>query len=558
MSDTNYNERFDKLWTQYSSTIDENERGNPNYYNEKYSKLLEERGYSVDPSKDQIIKDNQNTKKDPTQPASSNNKDDKPGQQGSKHGEANLKETLFGLPPIANNDEVVGTLVKNSFPILKIREVELEPPQTAQEATKTTPKGEAYKFVVKNEGGMNYSISNEYGPSVIEDDFQKASIQIVSEAFQLARSNRLLHHMGKPLENMANTARGWANEAVKTGLNFMNESAKSTSPEKAKYLSPLAGGLTTIAQVAAQGLMLGAKIDIPNIWKGSSGPISYNGSIVLHCLYPDIDSEYEKSILMPLRILFRLASPHAVKLEDIGAEVINDILTYENPPYIEAEVDGIFKTKIGAITNLTVNIDHRYQSFSHGGRPFLINVSLTITDLYNVIVWNDEPNQYAPNGLDIVNTLRDHNRDADAVPAISDQLNFQFIPGSVFNYIGTAMTNAERLANAIGNSLNTTGFSTGILNTLQYVTLNQAVSISTQNEATVPDSIANNEINYEAWRRGTSITQDLYGNKIVSTGDAWAMTNISTTSVDKAWGQSILTSSNSTGSSLSSKWGTFV
>ena len=36
------------------------------------------------------------------------------------------------------------------------------------------------------------------------------------------------------------------------------------------------------------------------------------------------------------------------------------------------------------------------------------------------------------------------------------------------------------------------------------------------------------------------------------------MTNISTTSVDKAWGQSILTSSNFTGSSLSSKWGTFV
>ena len=165
------NERFDKLWTQYSSTIDENERGmGSNYYNDRYSQLLKDHGIdnSGTQTKDTLAK-NKDTKQDPTQPSSSDNSDDKPGQAGSPHGEANLKETLFGLPPIANDDEVVGTLVKNSFPILTIGEVDVEAPQNSQEITKIENKGRKYKFVVKNEGGMNYNINNEYGPSGLEE-----------------------------------------------------------------------------------------------------------------------------------------------------------------------------------------------------------------------------------------------------------------------------------------------------------------------------------------------------------------------------------------------------
>ena len=301
---------------------------------------------------------------------------------------------------------------------------------------------------------------------------------------------------------------------------------------------------------------------MPNIWKGSSGPISYTGNIVLHCLYPDIDSEYEKSILMPLKILFRLASPHVTKdderVQESDSSINNDILTYENPPYITAEVDGIFKTKLGAIQNLSVNIDHRYQSFSHGGRPFLINVSLTIIDLYNVIVWNDNADQYAPNGLDIVNNLQSHNRDTQAVPALSDQLHFQFTPGSVFNYVGTAMTNAEKMARSLigGGAFNTQGFSPGILNTRDSLLLGQQVNIGVLSEASVPSSVSENADNLSAWRKAVPMANSLFDGTINTTsGDAFAMENITNSQFDTIWNQSTYTPSNSSGSDLAKKWG---
>ena len=86
----------------------------------------------------------------------------------------------------------------------------------------------------------------------------------------------------------------------------------------------------------------------------------------------------------------------------------------------------MWKTKLGAITNMQVQMDYKHQSFAKD-RPYLVNVSLTITDLYNVIVWNEERDTYAPNGQDIARNLEEHEKDT-AVPKLSSTLNFEFIP----------------------------------------------------------------------------------------------------------------------------------
>lgn len=472
---------LEALYDSRRQHISEVEASDPDYYNNRYNDLVKE--YTGEGTKEQ--------QKDDTQP-SENSDDDKPGQ------ELDLDKILFGLPPIDNDDEVVGTLVKNSFPILKIREVKEVRPEKVSgiDPEESTYKGQAYKFVITNEGNITYSLSNEYGSSIIEDMFSKyMKMDFVTDLYQVANTSRQFNSLAtKGLkEGISNAA-----DKIITPLTGMFNDLKagmqdaSKSNETAQHAM---NGLINIGTTAFNSIIKGNKIDIPDVWKSSSGQSSQTFNIILHCLYPSIDELYHKQIVLPLLILFRLASPKATSDEEGGTEgegneeeqeKENDILTYENPPYIEASVDGLWRTKLGAITNMTVTMDYKHQSFAKD-RPYLVNVSLTITDLYNVIVWNDERDTYAPNGQDIARNLEEHEKDT-AVPKLNSTLNFEFTPvqrtqagsgllGSLINLGVSAYTSKNRnFISQVG-----AGLVGGMLNNV----INQSISSNAGLQTTV-------------------------------------------------------------------------
>ena len=472
---------LEALYDSRRQHISEVEASDPDYYNNRYNDLVKE--YTGEDTKEQ--------QKDDTQP-SENSDDDKPGQ------ELDLDKILFGLPPIDNDDEVVGTLVKNSFPILKIREVKEVRPEKVSgiDPEESTYKGQAYKFVITNEGNITYSLSNEYGSSIIEDMFSKyMKMDVVTDLYQVANTSRQFNSLAtKGLkEGISNAA-----DKIITPLTGMFNDLKagiqdaSKSNETAQHAM---NGLINIGTTAFNSIIKGNKIDIPDVWKSSSGQSSQTFNIILHCLYPSIDELYHKQIVLPLLILFRLASPKATSDEEGGTEgegneeeqeKENDILTYENPPYIEASVDGLWRTKLGAITNMTVTMDYKHQSFAKD-RPYLVNVSLTITDLYNVIVWNDERDTYAPNGQDIARNLEEHEKDT-AVPKLNSTLNFEFTPvqrtqaesgllGSLINLGVSAYTSKNRnFISQVG-----AGLVGGMLNNI----INQSISSNAGLQTTV-------------------------------------------------------------------------
>ena len=472
---------LEALYDSRRQHISEVEASDPDYYNNRYNDLVKE--YTGEDTKEQ--------QKDDTQP-SENSDDDKPGQ------ELDLDKILFGLPPIDNDDEVVGTLVKNSFPILKIREVKEVRPEKVSgiDPEESTYKGQAYKFVITNEGNITYSLSNEYGSSIIEDMFSKyMKMDVVTDLYQVANTSRQFNSLAtKGLkEGISNAA-----DKIITPLTGMFNNLKagmqdaSKSNETAQHAM---NGLINIGTTAFNSIIKGNKIDIPDVWKSSSGQSSQTFNIILHCLYPSIDELYHKQIVLPLLILFRLASPKATSDEEGGTEgegneeeqeKENDILTYENPPYIEASVDGLWRTKLGAITNMTVTMDYKHQSFAKD-RPYLVNVSLTITDLYNVIVWNDERDTYAPNGQDIARNLEEHEKDT-AVPKLNSTLNFEFTPvqrtqaesgllGSLINLGVSAYTSKNRnFISQVG-----AGLVGGMLNNI----INQSISSNAGLQTTV-------------------------------------------------------------------------
>ena len=487
MSD-NINERFDALYSSYSDKIAANEAADPNYYNTRYNDLVKE--YTGEGTSN-------TTPEQQTQPTE-NSDDNKPGQ------ELDLDKLIFGLPPIDNDDEVVGTLVKNSFPILKLREVKQVRPEKVSgiDPEQSSYKGQAYKFAVSNDGNITYNLTNEYGESFLEEELFKAtSFRAIQEMYQVGKTSRLANSFITGvketdfIQDLGETVGKYAADSL-----TMIEQQKHALQQKNASISGgrIGNALFNLMGTGMRSILGGNKIDIPNIWKGSSAPVSQTFNIILHCLYPSIDELYHKQIVLPLLILFRLASPKATSSDegqtegDVNnpnpndQERENDILTYENPPYIEASVDGMWKTKLGAITNMQVQMDYKHQSFAKD-RPYLVNVSLTITDLYNVIVWNEERDTYAPNGQDIARNLEEHEKDT-AVPKLSSTLNFEFIPvqqapagsgllGSLINLGVSAYTSKNRnFISQVG-----AGLVGGMLNNV----INQSISSNAGLQTTV-------------------------------------------------------------------------
>ena len=552
-------DRFQDLYNSYQEKFDtrnkEYQQYNPgaDYYEDTWRQWQLNRG--LNPEADTIIKQNQQTKQEPNQP-SGGDKDDKPLQ------DTNLSEIIWGLPPILFSSDRAGTpdivneqLLRHSFPILTIGEVELNMPTDTGKTKKPSIniKGQPYKFAVKNEGGTTYTISNEYGPSNVEEYFQKIEGQLSNEVFQLARSNRLLNGMFKPvydkLKPTVDKATGALKQDILGIVNNATDATKNTS------LSGVPAGIFSIVEAGAKALFMGGKIDIPNVWKGSSGPISYNGTIILHCMSPDDDKEYKHYITDPLRILYRLASPHI--MNENGSEgdnnQNNDILTYENPPYITATVDGIFRTHIGAITNFSVNIDHKYQSFSKGGRPWLVTVQLTITDLYNVIVWNDKKGQIGPNATDIIDLLERDNSDS-AAGKLDERLSYNLDPCGFSGWKDDKPSNSSGGTSDISNIANT------ISNTANQVvpnSVNEQISLTPEIETIL--SNRTNDSLYDSWRQATNLSRDIYGNISTSLGDSTSISLVHSDLLNNIMNSTIPqasnTNSNIINSTIAGKWG---
>ena len=218
----------------------------------------------------------------------------------------------------------------------------------------------------------------------------------------------------------------------------------------------------------------GQKIDIPNIWTGSSGKISQKVTIKLHCLCPGDDRAFINDIALPLAILHRLADPYSkteANNDSDDSDNENDIITYENPCYVEAELDGLFTTRIGAITSFAVDVDFKNISFAQN-RPYLVTVNLDIIDLYDVIVWHDKVNKgngdggtvYAPNGKQMIFDLLKREKDS-AQPDLHPDLSYQFMPqgnpnggfdGWLNGIANKILSPVNTVLGAIGNAVSST------------------------------------------------------------------------------------------------------
>lgn len=460
---------------------------------------------------------------DRPQPGAQTSQQSFPGQ------DMDLSKTIFGLPPcgIENlKDPILLGAFYNSFPILTIRPIKAVRPENSQGVTTTQYLAEPYKFAIKTDGSAGYNITNEYGPSMIEEAFTNmVQLDSISQLIQFIKTNRSI---GKTADDISNKIQENFGDKLKTTrdeLDVIVSNAQRAASSN-ELVQDVAKAVSSFGSAALNGIFRGHKIDIPNIWKGSSSIVSQQATIVLHCFDVNVDSEFQSKVILPLQILLKMASPYATvnKSSSDGGDA-NEIITYENPPYVEASVDGLFRTKLGAITDMTVTTNFMDQALCKGGRPTIITVNLTISDLYNAIIWTDEEHPYAPNGMGITNFLMEHDRDEAVIP-IDVGSEFCFMPDGGADESSQSIkpwrsgfrqsSNPWSFNGAIGSGAIENGSNWLSNANINDINFSQELNINTSN-VNVPSDV------YNAWNNNAFLNTDSNGNLFTDGPTAYSM-----------------------------------
>lgn len=130
-------------------------------------------------------------------------------------------------------------------------------------------------------------------------------------------------------------------------------------------------GLFSSITSSAQTVVAGGKLVFPEIWASSNFNRSY--SINLKLVSPDADDlSLYLNIIVPMLHLLALALPR----ETIGSH------GYISPFLVRAFYKGLFNVDMGIITSLSFN-KGKEGAWSASGIPTVVDVDLTISDLYN-------------------------------------------------------------------------------------------------------------------------------------------------------------------------------
>lgn len=275
---------------------------------------------------------------------------------------------IMGLPPKWKATSVMEELLPVSFPILRVTPLGVtlsESSSDKQYQIKTI--GEEYEFCVQADTSVGYSHQNQYAAAGITNNLKQLfTMNTAGELRQMMQTsgNALFgKQAGNALHGIQNTGK----QAVDIIGDIMKEHGGNMMGDTGTNLGALGADLLG-------GFLLGARLDLPNIWTDSSTGMSWTFNIDLYTLATNPASdEYYRDIVQPLEVLLQLALPKS------GAAI-----SYTEPPYLKFTLGNFINCRLGGITNLSWNAPLKQLNFYQMVRH--VEVSLTVTDLYNVMV----------------------------------------------------------------------------------------------------------------------------------------------------------------------------
>lgn len=223
-----------------------------------------------------------------------------------------------------------------------------------------------------HEGSISESFSNDYGDSFLSK-FANVASEGISEARQILGASNFdeLQKKGQAVaknivSKVAGDTIGGFADSIFSGANNILDSGQ-------EFLKNLMGSK------AGENLLIGNRLDLPLLWKGSSSTFDYNFSIRLYNPNPSSDSAHEKYIVGPLVALLLFCMPRS-----------NDGVTYKWPFYCTINAPGMFKINHGCIKDISITKGGDGGVFTYSQRPTIIDIKISVTELFSTRVALEE------------------------------------------------------------------------------------------------------------------------------------------------------------------------
>ncbi len=340
-------------------------------------------------------------------------------------------QNVIGLPPssyISDNPMI------NSFPV-----AEFMPGEPEFQAGLTV-------FKVMHQPGVYLDILEEHG-FTIQTPIKLAFLadNFPTDSFRNEYGSHFLESVTNVVsEQMQSLMQTLGARTATEGVGNLSEFLKSD--QMGKFAGVIGGGLDTglrgietfkkgLEGAGAGGVgdmldrvLAGARIDFPQIWKGSGFAPSYTMTVRLYNPMPGSDTATERYIIGPLAAILTLALPQT---DDDG--------TYQWPFFHDIKCKGMFHLNPAVITNITVVKGGDQQQIAFNQKLSIVDVRLDISGLFQTMLLETEnANPYSdrPTLAHYLQNLRDKR----------EILNPYEVPASMMAF-ASASSNTESVAN---------------------------------------------------------------------------------------------------------------
>jgi len=294
-----------------------------------------------------------------------------------------LDGMVFGMPPGTHvSDEVM----KASMPTATIIPCEPEFSKGLSLFTLSQSKGaKKYAEILKEVGfslagnrievaylADNFptdTFNNEYGETFL-DKFAQAASSGLGDLSQIMGWTSF-DDMTKQMGNVADSA-GKAGAFAKGVV----DSASSWKNKVTDGLSKRNKNLVQSATNAIKGIVTGARVDFPQVWKNSSYTPSYSMTIRLYNPNPSDPESTKRYIVGPIAALVALAVP----------TVSEDATMYKWPLLCKVRSPGIYHLNAAYINSIAVIKGGDQQSIAYNQSLAMCDVRIDFGSLYNSIL----------------------------------------------------------------------------------------------------------------------------------------------------------------------------
>ncbi|MCK9556222.1 hypothetical protein M0R36_10490 [bacterium] len=265
---------------------------------------------------------------------------------------------------------------------------------------------------ILSEGAISDGVSSSYGPSFMGSAFNLFSSVMPVELISLSRANPAVQDFVQQLGNMSEV-KGLEQHAKDI---LGQDLYKSVSNITKSY-----GGLGSLAANLAKG----KRIDLPNIWQGSSSRLSYSATIRLYNINPYDYAMYKHRIVNPIIALMALCTPKSA-----------DGILYDRPYIVRVDCPGLFKIKEAAITDISVVKGGDANDISFKQHPNMVDVRISFESIYPAMIMLEQEN--AP-----------YQGNPTTLQQFKDRLNADSSPNKLINEFAGPPTLNEYLENML-------------------------------------------------------------------------------------------------------------